>query len=674
MKTKSFFIIAILISMALACAPVVDLKTDQDQDQQEQEDPQDPGKDTPEENESDDQDEGDPSGTGKDEDVDSGASADDSDILVESDFDKAITIVWNGSDATVTNETKLAVTKDGAHITIGAPGAEGKKVRVNMSGTTTDGSLKIYNGVKADDTNKKIMLYFDGVSLASKKGPAVNIQSGKTVYVVLADGKTSTLADPATYEAAPEGEDAKGCFFSEKQLVFSGNGKLNVEGNSKHAICVDDYVRFLGGEIVITKAVSDGLHANDYVRMDAGSLKVTSVGECVQCEEPESGYFLMTGGEMNLSSTGEKCGAVETASDILIEGGKLTAYVSGAASKCLKSDNNLTIKGGDINLRTSGGGTYDSVARDASAAACVRAENICTIAGGNVVCKSEGAGGKGINCFKFICEAPAVLAVTTAGSTYKYSTYTCRPKAIKATSGVVINGGDINILTTGTEGEGIESKTTVEVNGGTIAIQAKDDGINAAQTVTFNGGYTFCYATSNDGIDSNYNRSGSIVFNGGVVMAHSAASPEEGFDADSHANLTFNGGFVFCTGGQQGGGGGGGGGGRPGPGGSWGGGTTGSNPVCSQPTFMWNKAVSVGYFTITDASGKVVMSCYVPRALSTNYSLVSAPLTEGQTYKYGVVSSAPSGATQVFGKYFYQDGTVSGLSSSFTAKSGYTTL
>lgn len=615
----------------------------------------------------------DPGGTGKDDNVETPDV--EGDVLAESEFDKVIDIVWSGDEVSVTNGSNLSVTTDGGNVTVGAPGAAGKKVRINLSGKTENGSLTIYNGVKADDTNKKILLAFCGAEISSQKGPAINIQSGKTVYVLLKDGTDNSLEDSANYDGLPEEEDAKACFFSEKQLVFSGNGSLSVSGNFKHAICADDYIHFLGGNVTVKNAVSDGIHAKEYIRMDAGSVKVNSSGEGLQCEDAELGYFYMTGGDLDIATTGEKCGAVETASDLIIEGGKIVASVSGAASKCLKSDNNITISGGELELTTTGTGLYDSSVRDASACACIRAENIFTVRGGNITCTSTGKGGKGINCYKFVMEAPAALNVTTSGSTYTYSSYTCRPKAVKASGGVVIEGGDLTIKTSGTEGEGLESKTTIEINGGNIIIEAKDDGINAAQSITFNGGYTYCYSNSNDGVDSNYNRSGSIVVNGGVVIAHSATGPEEGFDADSHANLTFNGGYVLVTGGQQGGGGGGW---RPAPGGGggWpgGGGGTGATPTCGQPTFLWTSAASVGYFHLTDGSGNVIMSCYVPRALSTSYNMVSAPLTAGASYKCGFTNSAPAGATTVFGKYFYQDGTVSGLNKSFTAPSGYGTI
>lgn len=609
-------------------------------------------------------------GTGRDDDVNTGGSKEEE--IDESEYTDHIDIVWNGSSVSIENKTGLGVSNDGGHVVVGSPTSAGKEIRINMSGKSSDGSLKVYNGVKASDTNKKLLLSFNGVELTSSKGPAVNIQSSKTVSVLLAAGSSNYLCDAASYSGVPASEDAKGTFFSENQLVFSGEGTLSIDGKSKHAIAVDDYITFQGGKLIIKSAVTDGIHAGDYVRIDGGSLDITSSGEGIQCEDAEKGYFYMVDGQVKIQTGGQKSGGIETALDVIIEGGKLEITTTGAASKCIKSDNNVTISGGTLNLQTSGAGMYDSAARDAVACACIKAENNVVLKGGNITCKSTGTGGKGVNCYKFECNEPTVLDVTTNGSKYSYSSsQSCRPKAIKASNGVVVNGGDITVLTTGTEAEGIESKTTIDINGGRIAVQAKDDGINAAGVITFKGGYTYVYSTGNDGIDTNNNKANSIVVDGGVVMSHSAQSPEEGFDADNHAYLTFKSGYVFCTGGQQGGGGGGGG--RPG--GGWpggGGGTTGSNPSCSQPSYLWNKSVSVGYFNLADASGKIVMSCYIPRALSTNYSFVSAPLTTGSSYKYGVTSTAPTGATTVFGKYFFSDGTPSStLSTSFTAGSGY---
>ena len=129
----------------------------------------------------------------------------------------------------------------------------------------------------------------------------------------------------------------------------------------------------------------------------------------------------------------------------------------------------------------------------------------------------------------------------------------------------------------------------------------------------------------------------------------------EGLDADSNSYLKFNGGAVFTSGGQQ---------------------MNSSSPTCTVPVvYLAGSSMSKGYFTVTDANGNVVMSVYVPRAMSQNYSFVSSSgIKSGSTYKYGVLSSAPSNYTSSWGTYYYEGGTVSStLGSSFTASSGYST-
>lgn len=65
---------------------------------------------------------------------------------------------------------------------------------------------------------------------------------------------------------------------------------------------------------------------------------------------------------------------------------------------------------------------------------------------------------------------------------------------------------------TGGEGsEGIESKSVLTVNEGTVAALCYDDCMNASNSIVLNGGNIYCYSSGNDGIDSN----GTLTITGG---------------------------------------------------------------------------------------------------------------------------------------------------------------
>ena len=95
---------------------------------------------------------------------------------------------------------------------------------------------------------------------------------------------------------------------------------------------------------------------------------------------------------------------------------------------------------------------------------------------------------------------------------------------------LTINKGTINVTTSKSEAEGIESKTNLIINDGTIEVNAYDDCINAKKTLVINGGTIYCYSTTNDGIDSN----GTMTITGGTIISAGAAAPEEGLDCDNN--------------------------------------------------------------------------------------------------------------------------------------------
>lgn len=582
----------------------------------------------------------------------------DGDNIANQSFTKVVKITWSGASAVVENLPDNVFVTDNASGKVVLTSNADSDVCYELSGEGT-GSLKLYS-------DKLYKVSLNGVKLTSSDGPALNLQSHKRAFIYTEGGTTNTLSDASTYVSSEE--DQKGAIFAEGQLVFCGNGVLNIAGNYKHAICSDDYVIGMGGTVNVTKAASDAVHTNSYIIITDGSWTTKSVGEGLQAEE---GNVCITGGKVDVSTTGDKGHGISTAGNFRQTGGTLVASASGAGSKCIKSDGQVNISGGTFMLTTSGG-VYKESSSEVSTAACINCDGNLNISGGTFSMKSSGQAGKGINVdgtsvYGTEDGSGPEMTIVTTGSAYgtsnssqfgwggNTSSSSSNSKAIKSDGLLTINGGKFNITTSSDGAEGIESKTNLTINGGEIYVQAYDDAINASGVITMNGGYVYAYATNNDAIDSNYGKSGAIVVNGGVMIAHGASSPEEGLDADSNSYLKFNGGAVFTSGGQQ---------------------MNSSSPTCTVPVvYLAGSSMSKGYFTVTDANGNVVMSVYVPRAMSQNYSFVSSSgIKSGSTYKYGILSTAPSNYTSSWGTYYYEGGTVSStLGSSFTASSGYST-
>ncbi len=412
--------------------------------------------------------------------------ADDEDYIENNTFKNEVAIVFNGSTATVSGDVSgVTVTKSAADVTINSTA---KKVVYTVSGSTSDGFLKIYS-------DNKYQLVLNGVSITNPNGAPINLQSKKRAYIVLANSTENALTDGTSYTDATDSEDMKAALFGKGKMLFSGTGSLSVYANCKAGIRSDDYIMFRPGCNVYVKATAgNGIKANDA---------------------------------------------------IYIKGGVINVETSATAAKAISSDGLIQIDGGRTTAITTGGGELDDDGTDVSGAAGVKTDSIFVMNGGTLLCKSTGAGGKGINIGQTLTVNDGTIRVITTGKQYTYGQMDTSAKGIKSDEAMQINGGDIMVRCTGGEGsEGIESKSTMDINGGTIRAYCYDDALNSSAAMTISGGTVFAMGTNNDGIDSN----STLTITGGVVIACGTTVPEAGFDCDE-STFTVTGGTLIGLGG-----------------------------------------------------------------------------------------------------------------------------
>lgn len=566
------------------------------------------------------------------------------DYYENSTFTSTVQITYSETTATVDDpDNKVTATIDGAHVLINCPN---KNVQFVLSGNSSNGSVKFY-------TSNKFLVTFNGLTLTNPTGPAFNNQSKKRTFLHIADGTQNTLSDGSSYTDSGLDEDMKACLFSEAQLIFSGRGLLTVNAAYKHGICSDDYIRIRPfTHLVVSGAAGDGIHINDYVRIDGGKVAINTTKDGIEAEgvtddetgETSGGDILINGGTIDITTSAEKGHPLKAEGTLVMNGGLVTVAASGAAAKGMNVAGDVRILGGKFEAEVKGTSIYEEDENDISSAACIKCDGNLLIAESGVYLTATGQGGKGINVDGTLTVNSGRVEITTTGKQYVYQNLDTSPKAMKAEGDLTINGGVIIISATGGEGsEGVESKSKVYINGGAVQIDTYDDSINATNLIQISGGFVYACSTGNDAIDSGTDDSGSqglLTISGGFVYAIGTNSPEGGFDNDNHT-FTITGGTLIGLGGAS---------------------SIPTSSVCTQNAVVCGiGAVSGQSLCLRSASGDNLFVMQVPtlKALQSQVVLLySAPqFASGTTYSLYTGGTA-SGASSFHG--FYSAGSYNG--------------
>ena len=250
------------------------------------------------------------------------------DNVDDQNWSDTISIVWNGSTATVSGSNdSLEITNNGGYVTVNSS-VTATCIVYLLSGNG-QGQLTIYGSYRHNIT-------LDGLTLTCSDGPAINNQCHKKCYLVI--NGTNTLTDGSSYASSTE--DRKAAFFSEGQIIASGAGALNIKGNYKNGLCSDDYIRFTEGTgTIIITAVNKGIEANEGIYFEGGTFVINAGSEGIESDS----ILIISGGELFVQASDD---AINSGDDMTISGGVVMAYSTG--NDGLDANGNCYIKGGIV--------------------------------------------------------------------------------------------------------------------------------------------------------------------------------------------------------------------------------------------------------------------------------------------------------------------------------------
>lgn len=406
----------------------------------------------------------------------------------------------------------VTITIDGNNVTANHGSTEG--VCYMVTGKTTDGSL-IING------NTNFELNLNGADITSASATAIDIEGKGNAYLVV--NGTNKVKDGTT-------ADHKAAIYSKGKLLISGDGSLEVYGTYKN-----------------------GIHGKTNIVIDKG---------------------------VNLYVNSTANNGIKAGDNMYINGGIINVEVSADGGKAINGDADVVINGGRTTVIATGNGTWEAdetltYGGDTKAAAGIGSDATFYMNGGELYAKATGSGGKGVKAdLEGYITGGKIRIITEGGLYYSNGSteshnytgntdnlpaaYTSSPKGMKIgykddtvtpneTYGVLkISGGDIMIRTSGNNAEGMESKGTLDITGGTLLVYAHDDAINSTGDMTISGGTTVAVGTNNDAIDAN----GNMYLKGGTIIACGANGAETGIDINEQKKLYISGGYIFAIGGR----------------------------------------------------------------------------------------------------------------------------
>lgn len=513
----------------------------------------------------------------------------DRDYEVGYDESTAVTVTLNGS-AAACGDVSVAIT-DGT---------------VTLTQEATYLITGAYTGSVVIDMDKsaKPHIILKNADITCADGAALYVAQADKVFVTLADGSVNTLANGGSFAETEEGVD--GAVFSRDDITFNGTGALTVTSPAGHGVVGKDDVVFTGGTYAIT-AASHGVDANDSVRIDNAAVTIAAGKDGVHADnvdDAEKGFVYLAGGTLTVDAQGD---GISATTDVTVENGTIDLVTGGGSEN---GEKKASDGWGQFGGRPGPGGNVSAETdEDSASIKGIKADGNVVINGGVITVDSADDA----------IHANGSVSINEGALTLKTG-----DDGVHADETLTITGGNITVTECY---EGLEA-LSINVTGGTVDIDADDDGLNAAggsdesgfggmrggdmfggtegAEINLSGGQLTIRA-GGDGIDSN----GSVTIGGGNIVVDCPTQGDTSpFDYETAATVT--GGTLVATGS-----------------GMMAEGFTGNSQGVINGRLNEQSGGTV--LTVTDGNGNTILSSTPTNSF--NYILISSPeLVSGQSY------------------------------------------
>lgn len=330
---------------------------------------------------------------------------------------------------------------------------------LNITNTTTGLYNYVLSGtmtgtVTLTSDNANAMVTFDRATISGTSLPALQLKSSTKTFINLEQGTKNFLADS-------EDNQKKGVLTSSGDVIFLGEGSLQVVSNKKHALKIDGVLRMQSGilELITTeKAQGNGIIVDKAFIMDAGSLTIEAKGS-VYGEESKG--IKVNGLEGDYPVNG--C--------LVVNGGTISIVSVGKAMTA----------GWDIDEDAETESTSDDPTP-------------------NLIINN------------------GVITIETTAKPYEISEEeSLSPEGLEAKQSLVINGGLIQISTTD---DALNAGTSIEINGGMIfAYSTEADAVDSNGTLEINGGTLVALGSRAPETALDCDNNQNFTYTGGTIVA-----------------------------------------------------------------------------------------------------------------------------------------------------------